>query len=63
MWVLALAYEASNTIQSGPLLLPSSWQQTNRRRFSPRFRSVPRGVALLYGETAGDRTRLKGLAE
>jgi membrane protease YdiL (CAAX protease family) len=62
IWVVALTHAANNTIQSGPLLLPSNW-------FADQLTSILASVligtaacALLYGQTASNKARVRGLA-
>jgi len=61
IWVVALAHAANNTIQSGPLLLPSNWFADQLTSILASILVGAAACALLYRQTASNRAQLRGL--
>jgi membrane protease YdiL (CAAX protease family) len=61
IWVVALAHAANNTIQSGPLLLPSNWFSDQLTAILASILVGAAACALLYRQTASNRAPLRGL--
>jgi uncharacterized protein len=62
LWVVALAHAANNTIQSGPLLLPSNWFADQLTSILASILVGAAACALLHRQTAANRAQSRGLA-